>query len=315
MSRKVTIIGAGSVGSTIAFMMAVKGIAAEIVIIDINEKKALGEAMDIRQGIAFCDPCKIYAGTYADAKGSDIVVITSGVGRKPGQSRLDLAQTNVNIMKSIAAEVSAAAPDAIYVIVSNPVDVLTYVFNKVTGIPESHILGTGTLLDTARLRSRLADYLSVSQQSVHAYVLGEHGDSSFVPWSSARVSNVPIAQFKDCVTNKDLIKADLNYEEIEEYMRTSGGKIIARKGATFYAIAISVCHICGCIFDNANAIVAVSTMMHGEYGISDVCLSVPTIVNASGHIGKVLPEMTDEEIAKLHRSADALKEVIAQVKL
>lgn len=312
---KVTIIGAGSVGATIAYTLVVSDLASEIVLVDVNKDKALGEAMDIRQGIAFCDPCKIYAGTYADAKGSDIVVITSGVGRKPGQSRLDLAQTNVNIMKSIAAEVSAAAPDAIYVIVSNPVDVLTYVFNKVTGIPESHILGTGTLLDTARLRSRLADYLSVSQQSVHAYVLGEHGDSSFVPWSSARVSNVPIAQFKDCVTNKDLIKADLNYEEIEEYMRTSGGKIIARKGATFYAIAISVCHICGCIFDNANAIVAVSTMMHGEYGISDVCLSVPTIVNASGHIGKVLPEMTDEEIAKLRRSADALKEVIAQINL
>ena len=136
------------------------------------------------------------------------MIITSGVGRKPGQSRLDLAQTNVNIMKSIAAEISKAAPNAIYVIVSNPVDVLTYVFNKVTDIPEGHILGTGTLLDTARLRSRLADYLNVSQQSVHAYVLGEHGDSSFVPWSSARVSNVPLAQFKERVTNPDLIKAD-----------------------------------------------------------------------------------------------------------
>ena len=172
MSNKVTIIGAGSVGSTIAFMMAVKGIAAEIVIIDINEKKALGEAMDIRQGIPFCDPCKIYAGRYEDAKDSDIVVITSGIGRKPGQTRLELAQTNVNIMKSIASEISKVAPDAVYVIVSNPVDVLTYVFNKVTNIPENRIIGTGTLLDTARLRSRLADYLDVSQKNVHAYVLG-----------------------------------------------------------------------------------------------------------------------------------------------
>ena len=315
MANKVTVIGAGSVGSTIAFMMAVKGIAAEIVIIDINEKKALGEAMDIRQGIPFCDPCKIYAGRYEDAKGSDIVVITSGIGRKPGQTRLELAQTNVNIMKSIAAEISVVAPDAVYVIVSNPVDVLTYVFNKVTNIPENRIIGTGTLLDTARLRSRIAEYMNVSQKNVHDYVLGEHGDSSFVPWSSARVCNVPIEKFKDCVSDKGFINADLNYEEIESYMRTSGGKIIQRKGATFYAIAMSVCHICECIFDNANAIISVSTMMHGEYGIEDCCLSIPTIVNAAGSVGKVLPDMTDEEVEKLRHSAEMLKNVIAQINL
>ena len=310
MANKVTIVGAGSVGSTIAFMMAVKGIASEIVIIDINEKKALGEAMDIRQGTPFCAPCKIYAGRYEDAAGSDIVVITSGIGRKPGQTRLDLAQTNVNILKSIAGEITKYASEAIYVIVSNPVDVLTYVFNKVTNIPESHIIGTGTLLDTARLRSRLSDYLNVSQQNIHAYVLGEHGDSSFVPWSSARVCNVPLERFKDCATNPDAIPAELNYEDIENYMRTSGGKIIQRKGATFYAIAISVCHICKCILDNGNSIVAVSTMLHGEYGIEDVCLSIPTIINANGVVGKVLPDMTDEEIEKLRHS-----EVIEQISL
>ena len=315
MANKVTIVGAGSVGSTIAFMMAVKGIASEIVIIDINEKKALGEAMDIRQGTPFCAPCKIYAGRYEDAAGSDIVVITSGIGRKPGQTRLDLAQTNVNILKSIAGEITKYASEAIYVIVSNPVDVLTYVFNKVTNIPESHIIGTGTLLDTARLRSRLSDYLNVSQQNIHAYVLGEHGDSSFVPWSSARVCNVPLERFKDCATNPDAIPAELNYEDIENYMRTSGGKIIQRKGATFYAIAISVCHICKCILDNGNSIVAVSTMLHGEYGIEDVCLSIPTIINANGVVGKVLPDMTDEEIENLRHSAKMLREVIEQISL
>ena len=313
MSNKVTVIGAGSVGSTIAFMMAVKGIAAEIVIIDINEKKALGEAMDIRQGIPFCDPCKIYAGRYEDARGSDIVVITSGIGRKPGQTRLELAQTNVNIMKSIAKEISKVAPDAVYVIVSNPVDVLTYVFNKVTDVPENRIIGTGTLLDTARLRSRLADYVNVSQKNVHAYVLGEHGDSSFVPWSSARVCNVPLEKFKDCVSNPDMIPAELSYSDIEEYMRTSGGKIIQRKGATFYAIAMSVCHICESIFDNANAILAVSTMMHGEYGIDDVCLSTLNMVGYNGVRGKVNVSLTDEEIAKLRHSADTLKGVINQL--
>ncbi len=315
MSNKITIIGAGSVGSTIAFMMAVKGIAAEIVIIDINEKKALGEAMDIRQGTSFCAPVKIYAGRYEDAAGSDIVVITSGIGRKPGQTRLDLAQTNVNILKSIASEITKYAPEAIYVIVSNPVDVLTYVFNKVTNIPEKRIIGTGTLLDTARLRSRLADYLNVSQKNVHAYVLGEHGDSSFVPWSIASVSNVPIADFQNRVSNSDGIPTALDYESIEEYMRTSGGKIIARKGATFYAIAISVCHICECIFDNANAVIALSSMLHGEYGLDDVCLSLPTIINAHGMNGKVLPEMTEAEIEKLKYSAQMLRSVIDQIQI
>lgn len=315
MSNKVTIIGAGSVGSTIAFMMAVKGIAAEIVIIDINEKKALGEAMDIRQGTAFTEPCKIYAGRYPDAVDSDIVVITSGLGRKPGQSRLDLAQINVNIMKSIAGEITKYAPDAIYVIVSNPVDVLTYVFNKVTDIPENRIIGTGTLLDTARLRSRLADYLNVSQNNVHADVLGEHGDSSFVPWSNAHVGNIPLKEYQKSLANNDDIPTELDYESIEEYMRTSGGKIIARKGATFYAIAISVCHICQCLFANANEVITVSSMMHGEYGVEDVCLSLPTIVNANGMGSKILPKMTDEEIEKLRNSAATLRSVLDQVQL
>ena len=170
-------------------------------------------------------------------------------------------------------------------------------------------------LDTARLRSRLADYMNVSQKNVHAYVLGEHGDSSFVPWSTARICNVPLERYKDCVTDKSAIQADLNYAEIEEYMRTSGGKIIQRKGATFYAIAISVCHICECIYENANAVVALSTMMHGEYGIDDVCLSIPVVVNAHGCVNKVLPDITAEEVEKLRRSADTLKAVIAQVQI
>ena len=315
MSRKITIIGAGSVGATVAFMMAVKGLAAEIVMIDINEKKALGEAMDIRQGTAFTAPVEIYAGRYEDAAGSDIVVITSGLGRKPGQTRLDLAKVNVNIMKSIAAEISKVCPDAMYVIVSNPVDVLTYVFNKVTGVPERRIIGTGTLLDTARLRSRLADYLSVSQKNVHAYVLGEHGDSSFVPWSLAQISNVPIEKYQQSLRGSDNIAMSLDYDNIEQYMRTSGGKIIGRKGATFYAIAMSVCHICETVFANANEIITLSSMMHGEYGIDDVCLSVPTLLNGKGMGGKLILDLTQEELAKLHHSADVLKDIIRQVEI
>lgn len=315
MHRKITIIGAGSVGSTIAFMMTVKGIAAEIVMIDIAKDKAEGETMDIRQGTAFTPPVKIYSGSYEDTVGSQIVVITSGVARKPGQSRLDLAQTNVDILKSIASEITHYCPDAIYVLVSNPVDVLTYVFHKVTNIPENHILGTGTLLDTARLRSRLSDYLNISQENINAYVLGEHGDSSFIPWSVAQISSLPLADFQKSLSRPDEKCMELNYEEIEQYVRTSGGKIISCKGATFYAISISVCHICDCIYSHANTVLALSTMMHGEYGLEDVCLSLPTFIDAEGLGRKVLPQMSEEEIGKLHHSADMLKNVIAQLNI
>ncbi|MGI5906615.1 MAG: lactate/malate family dehydrogenase, partial [Candidatus Pararuminococcus gallinarum] len=192
MGKKVTIIGAGSVGSTIAYTMAVNGIATEVVMIDINESKSMGEALDIRQGVPFCPPISIYAGSYPDAVDSDIVILTSGIARKPGQSRLELAQVNVDITKSIVAEIVKYAPNAVYIIVSNPVDILTYVFTKVSGLPEKQIIGSGTILDTARLRARLAEYFSINQQNVHAYVFGEHGDSSFVPWSVGSVSNIPI---------------------------------------------------------------------------------------------------------------------------
>ena len=190
--NKITVIGSGNVGSTIAYTLTTMGIASEIVMIDINEEKSLGEALDIRQGVCFCSPTDVYAGSYADAKDSDIVVITSGMARKPGQSRLDLAQANVDIIKSIADNVVPVAPNATYVIVSNPVDVLTYVFLKHTGLPKERVIGSGTVLDTARLRARISEYYSVNQKNVHAYVLGEHGDSSFVPWSLANISNVPV---------------------------------------------------------------------------------------------------------------------------
>ena len=243
MGKKVTIIGAGSVGSTIAYTMAVNGIATEIVMIDINEAKAMGEALDIRQGVPFCPPVSIYAGSYQDAQGSDVVILTSGIARKPGQSRLDLAQTNVNITKSIIPQIVKYAPDAIYIIVSNPVDILAYVFHKVSGLPESHIIGSGTILDTARLRARIAEYYNINQQNVHAYVFGEHGDSSFVPWSTATISTIPVDQYATSLTNPDTIEPKLVHSEVESYIRKSGGKIIERKGATFYAVAVSVCHI------------------------------------------------------------------------
>ena len=311
MGKKVTIIGAGSVGATIAYTMAVNGIATEVVMIDINESKSLGEALDIRQGVSFCPPISIYAGSYEDAKDSDIVILTSGVARKPGQSRLDLAQTNVNITKSIIPNIVKAAPDAIYVIVANPVDILTYTFHKCSGLPENHIIGSGTILDTARLRARLAEYYSINLQNVHAYVYGEHGDSSFVPWSLSTIANIPIDSYMDCLSdaNKQLIPA-LNHEEVENYIRKSGGKIIARKGATFYAVAVSVCHIVKSIFSGADTTLTVSTMHHGEYGLDDICLSTMAIIGPDGVKGKIVAPLTDEEYALLHKSADSLRAVM-----
>ncbi len=315
MGNKITIIGSGSVGATIAYTLAVQGQASEIVMIDINLEKSLGEALDIRQGMSFCDPVKIYAGSYQDAVGSDIVIMTSGVARKPGQSRLDLTQTNVNITGTIIPEITKAAPDAMYIIVANPVDILTYQFHKVSGLPENRIIGSGTSLDTARLRSRLAEYYQLNQQNVHAYVFGEHGDSSFVPWSLCNISTIPIDDFTKCVrTDSDKLYPSLVHEEVEQYVRKSGGRIIARKGATFYAIAISVCHICRCITCGTDTTLTVSSMMHGEYGIDDVCLSTLSLVGKDGITGKVILPLTDGEIALLKKSADSLKAVISQLK-
>ena len=313
MGNKVTIIGAGSVGSTIAYTLAVQGQVSEIVMIDVNTKKALGEAMDIRQGSPFMQPCKIYAGSYEDAAGSDIVVITSGIARKPGQTRLELCQINVNILKSITPQIVAACPDAIYVFVSNPVDVLTYAFHRISGIPEKRIIGSGTILDTARLRTRIAENLSINQRDVHAFVLGEHGDSSFVPWNSVRISSLGINEYRERLNYREDFTAELNMDEIENYIRTSGGKIIARKGATFYAIAVSVCDIVKTLLNGSDSVLCVSSMMHGEFGIDDVCLSIPTIVNGDGIKGTLLPELTEDEVAQLQHSADVLKGVIAQI--
>ena len=313
MSNKVTIIGAGSVGSTIAYTMAVQGLVSEIVMIDVNTKKALGEAMDIRQGTPFMQPCKIYAGSYEDAAGSDIVIVTSGIARKPGQTRLELCQINVNILKSITPQIVKYAPEALYVFVSNPVDVLTYAFCKLSGIPENRIIGSGTLLDSARLRSRIAECLSINQKDVHAFVLGEHGDSSFVPWNSVRISSLGINEYRKHLNYREDFAAELNKDEVENYIRTSGGKIISRKGATFYAIAVSVCDIVKTLLNGSDSVLCVSTMMHGEFGIDDVCLSIPTIINGKGIKGTLLPDLTEDEVAQLRHSADVLKDVIRQI--
>ena len=313
--NKVSIIGTGSVGSTIAYTLTVMGLASEIVMIDINNEKALGEALDIRQGTPFCGACSIYAGDYRDAVNSDIVIVTSGIARKPGQSRLELAQTNVNITKQIIPEITKYAPDATYIIVSNPVDILTYTFYTMSGLPENRIIGSGTILDTARLRSRLSEYYNINQSNVHAYVFGEHGDSSFIPWSVANISNVPIKECKKLITTPGINTPELDFGEIEQYVRKSGARVIARKGATFYAVSVSVCHICKCLLGGIDTTMTVSTMMHGEYGIENVALSTLNMVGHEGVRGKVNVPMTDEEVRLLRKSADTLKDVISNLEI
>ena len=314
MGRKVSIIGAGYVGSTIAYTLAVSGNASELVLIDINQNKAFGEAMDIRQGAPYTAPIKIYSGSYKDAKDSDIVILASGIARKPGQSRLDLAQINVNITKSIVPEIFRVAPNAVYIVVSNPVDILTYVLCKKSGLSPNQVIGSGTLLDTARLKSRLAETFSINMQNVHGSVFGEHGDSSFIPWSLASISGMSVDEYAKSV-GLDLKNSDINQDALEDYVRKSGSTIIDAKGATYYAVSLSVNHICGCIFRGIDTAIPVSTMMNGEYGIEDVCLSTLNVVGAGGVRRKIISPLTDEEILRLRASADKLKEVISQLSI
>lgn len=315
MSSKITIIGAGSVGATIAYTLSKSNFASELVLIDVNKEKADGEVMDIEQGTCFRNPISIIAGNYADAKGSDIVIITSGIARRPGQTRIELTQTNVNILKSITPKIVEAAPDAYYIIVSNPVDILTYVFTKISGLPEKQILGSGTILDTARLRCGLAEHLQVAQKNIHAYVFGEHGDTSFIPWSSAYISGVSMAEYIDLMKSLGRDIPDVNKDTMLQYVQKSGGQIIANKGATFYAVSSAVCELCEIILASSESIATVSTMMHGEYGIEDVCLSTLTLVGPNGVQGKVPMKLNKKEIEQLKASADALKEIIKQIEL
>ena len=310
MKKKVTIIGAGSVGATTAFALLARNAASEVVLIDINTDKALGEALDIKQATPFIDNCDIYAGSYCDAVDSDVVVITSGIGRKPGQTRLELVQTNVNIVKSIATEIIKYAPNAIYIIVANPVDILTYAFLKYTGLPKNQVFGTGTVLDTIRLRTRLAEIYNVNKQQVHANVLGEHGDTSFVAWSTATIAGIPVDEYNASIATPYNLPTEYSREDVENYVKKSGGKIIARKGCTVYGIGMSTTHIVKTLSGNAETAMTISSLHEGEYGISDVCLSSLSLVDSTGVRSIITQKLTDDEVQKLYASAQALKEVI-----
>ena len=310
MKKKVTIIGAGSVGATTTFALLARNEASEVVLIDINTEKALGEALDIKQATPFIDNCDIYAGSYRDAVDSDVVVITSGVGRKPGQTRLELVQTNMGIIQKISTEIVKYAPNAIYILVANPVDILTYAFLKYTGLPQNQVLGTGTVLDTIRLRTRLAEIYNVNKQQVHANILGEHGDTSFVAWSTATIAGIPVDEYNASIATPYNIPTEYKREDVENYVRKSGGKIISRKGCTVYGIGMSTTHIIKALSGSAETAMTVSSLHDGEYGISDVCLSSLSLVDSTGVRSIITQKLTDDELQKLYASAQALKEVI-----
>jgi len=305
---KITILGAGNVGATVAYTLAVAGTCTDIVLVDINKAKAKGEAMDIHQGISFGHNIEVYDGTYEDAAGSDIVIVTLGLARKPGQTRLDLAQANVNIIKDVMPQIAKAAPDAVYVVVSNPVDIITYTILKCTDLTPKQVLGSGTALDTSRLRSIIADHTGLSPNSIHANVLGEHGDSSMIAWSSSSIAGVPADEYCN-----DEETPDIDKDEILSEVRTAGAEVIKRKGATFYAIAMSVNKICDSILRDAKNIIPVSTLINDKYGINDVCLSLPCVIGCNGIEREISPSLTEEETAQLQASAKALKSVINQI--
>ena len=311
--NKISILGAGNVGATIAYTLTLSGLCSEIVLVDINKNKAMGEAKDISQGIPFCSPVTIHDGDYPDVANSDIIVVTVGAARKPGQSRIDLAQINVNIAKSVIPQVVRYAPNAVYVVVSNPVDILTYATIKYSGLPASQIVGSGTLLDSSRLRTRLAAHVKLNPQSVHAYVFGEHGDSSTIPWSLTNIAGMPMHEYCSniCPEHNQCDKTDL--QNIEDDMRNAGADVISLKGATFYAIALATNHICKAILNNQKSILAVSTMMNGQYGIEDVCLSLPCVVGSHGITRVIAPPLEPAEEADLIKSANVLKSTIASL--
>ncbi len=315
MKSKITVIGAGNVGATIAYTLSSEHIATEIVLIDIDKNKADGEVMDIIQGTSFRDPISIIAGDYEDAKDSNIVIVTSGVARQPGQTRLELAQTNVDIIKDIAPKIAAVAPDALYIIVSNPVDIVTYAFIKLSGLPENQIIGSGTILDTSRLRVALSDHFNIAQTNIHAYVFGEHGDSAFVPWSIAQVSGVNIDEYVQLRMGVDPEIVDVDKDGMTDFIHRSGAKVIVNKGATFYAVSASVCRLCSMLLSAFNSIVTVSTPMHGEYGIDGVCLSTLTLVGPNGAQGKVPVRLSEEEMESLRASAEKLRDTIQHINI
>lgn len=307
---KIVVVGAGAVGATTAYTLMLDGLFSEIVIIDINRAKAEGDALDIAHGVALKKPVAIYAGAYSDCKNADIVIITAGVAQAEGETRLDLLKRNAEVMRNILENVMKYVPeDVILLTVTNPVDILTYISYKISGLPKKQILGSGTVLDTSRLKYLISRKTGIDARNCHTYIIGEHGDSEVAAWSVTNIGGMSMSEF--CASTGRCSLDDLNtmYEDV----RNSAYEIISKKGATYYAIAVAVARIVECIAGDENSILTVSSVFEGQYGITDVALSVPTKVGGSG-IEKVLEvPFGHDEMKGLQSSAAALKELIREL--
>lgn len=308
--RKVAIIGCGFVGSSSAFALMQSGIFSEMVLIDVDRNRAEGEALDISHGVPFASPMKIYAGDYSDLGDAAMVVVTAGAAQKPGETRFDLVNKNVAIFKSIIPQIRESGFSGVLLIVSNPVDVLTYAAIQMSGLPEAKVIGSGTVLDTARLRYMLGEHVDVDPRDVHAYVMGEHGDSELVAWSSATVAGVPLSEFCELHGHYQHREAEAR---IAEDVKNSAYTIIEKKHATYYGVAMAVRRICTAVMRDEDCVLPVSSLMVGEYGLSDLCISMPTIVGRNGVVARVPVSINDDEEKELQKSAAALKAIIEKV--
>lgn len=303
---KVVLVGTGFVGMSMAYTMLNRGGVNELVLIDLDENKAKGEEMDLNHGMPFApQKMTIKAGNYDDCSDAQIVVITAGIAQKPGQTRLELAETNAKIMKSITESIMKSGFNGIIIVASNPVDLMTYVVSEVSGLPKNQVIGSGTVLDSARLRYILSDYFKVSSKNIHAYIMGEHGDSSFVPWNHAYVG---CKKVEDIMKERHKSQADL--DEIHKEVVNSAYEIIEKKKATYYGIGMSLSKIVKSVLDNDNSIITVSTYLKdGEYGQDDIYIGVPAVVNKNGVRELLTLELSEEDQKKLDESCRILKEM------
>lgn len=304
--RKAAMIGCGFVGSSAAFALMQSGIFSEMVMIDADRARAEGEAMDISHGLPFARPIKLYAGDYDDIVDAGVIIITAGANQKPEETRLDLIHKNVEIFKSIIPEIAKRNCEGILLVVSNPVDILTYTALKLSGFPEHRVIGSGTVLDTARLKYLIGEYLRVDNRSVHAFIIGEHGDSELAAWSNANVSGVKLSDFCEM---RGHFSHEASENRIYEEVKNSAYEIIERKRATYYGIAMAVKRICECIIRDEKSILPISSMMRGMYGMEDIVISMPAIVGKDG-VEDVIPiSLDEEEQAQLKKSAGVLRKM------
>ncbi|MFR5876035.1 MAG: L-lactate dehydrogenase [Eubacterium sp.] len=315
-NRRVALVGCGMVGMSYAYALLNSDLCNELILIDINEDKAQGEAMDLNHGLCFSSShMKIRAGSFDDCAYADLVVITASAGsRKPGQTRFDLLNDNVNVFKSFISKIVASGFNGIFLVASNPVDIMTRITYELSGFPANRVIGSGTTLDTARLRYLIGDYFQADPHSVHGYVIGEHGDSEFVPFSQLNLSTKNVEEFfNDERFKNDYKREDL--EEIIEKVKNSGAEVIKKKGATYYGIGMSLVRITRAIFGDENSVITVSSRLNGEYGMRDVYLGLPAYVNRNG-VRRILPlNLSDEEIEKLRNSYNILKESFEQLSI